>query len=267
MPPAKAHAIDIALQPLWTQCPRCGRAARRDYTNRRTLSFPDRTASLVLQILRCGNSKCPQYQRPYRPEMEWHYALPGTKFSLSTCMAVFAAHLDGKSNRAIYKALSASQFSGSLRSVANILRQYRKCFLSKVPSLSASAIQQFKSQRKATLDILVGCERPSYSHLLVRECFSNRIVGAISFSKENTDEDLRRVFHSVIDALPAQIVQVCCSPHEDVCKIAQRMWPRLNIVEITTDGKVGEWTTSREFRDLQRKQLLVRQLLRQTKSS
>ena len=223
---------------------------RRDYTNSRSLYFPDRTVSLTLQILRCNNRVCSRYKLPHRPEVEWHYALPDTKFGLNTCAAIFAAHLDGQSNLAIHRMIAELGIPGSPRSIEGVLRRYRDHFIREQSSWSPHLLERLKKEKRAFIDILVGCDLPTGLHVLVRECFSNCVVADAWISRETADEELRGLFHAVSDRLPVPIVRILHSPVSIVRNVATQMWPRTRMNEVKADGLLGKRKEKRRDRRL-----------------
>lgn len=207
---------------------------RRDYKNRRTIFEPSRTLPLSLQILRCNNEKCSRYKRPHRPESEWQYALPGTKFGMTVGGFIFAAHLDGKSNLAIHRAISEMfSFKCASRSMEGVIRRYEKVCSLGVSPWSASVVEKLKRERKAFLDVLVAYDLGSHFYVLVRECFSNCLLAGRAISG-NKAEELQGLFRSVIDRLPVPVVQVCCTQFDAVRSVAIGMWPQVPVVEVKT---------------------------------
>ncbi len=237
---AARKSLRIGIEPLWKCCPRCDMQMRRDYVNRRTVFFPDRTISLRLQIMRCQNVQCSRYKRPHRPEVEWHYALPGTKFGLDTCAAIFAAHLDGKSNLAIHRAISELGLRSARRSVGNVVRRYVELFATAASPWSAEVNRKLKVERKAFLDILLACDENTRMYCLVRECFSNSILATSSIAKKRAVNELRSLFQSVIDRLPVPVVKICCSGPGTLIDVAEKMWPETSIRQTNPDGIVGK---------------------------
>lgn len=216
---------------------------RRDYTNRRTVFFLNRTIFLTLQIVRCNNSRCSRYKQPHRPEMEWHYAMPGTKFALDSCGVIFAAHLDGKSNLSIHRTIREYGFPCASRTVANVVSRYQDVLTRAASPWSTEVMGRLKAERKAILDILIACDQRYKTCVLVRECFSNCILAGTSISKSKADEELSILFHSVIDRLPVPVVQILSSPVAAIRTVAAKMWPNSPIVDVEPDGVLGQRTT------------------------
>jgi hypothetical protein len=69
----------IINTPLETCCG-CGSTLRADYQSRRTIIRLTGPQKFRLQVRRCHNPHCRRLFRPYRPEIEEWYALPGATF-------------------------------------------------------------------------------------------------------------------------------------------------------------------------------------------
>lgn len=234
MPQSKRKTVRLAVEPLWVNCPYCEAAMRRDYVNRRTIYCPDRTISLTLQILRCNNTKCPRYRRSYRPEVEWHYALPGTKFSVDTCAIILDSYFDGKSNLASHRAITAFGIPCSRRSIANILLRYKR-LRHRADRLQST--DRFKDQRGVFLDILVLSEPASFFsdarshlHVVVRECFSGSLLAGRFVPTIGAEDEFLRLFRSMADRLHLPVVGVCCTDHPLLLRPASEVWPQVSVV-------------------------------------
>ena len=80
--PRPSPTATRTLQPLGRHCPLCGETMWAAYHNSRTITTLDDVVHLTLQIRRCLNRTCPQFRRPYRPEVEGRLALPKYEFGL-----------------------------------------------------------------------------------------------------------------------------------------------------------------------------------------
>ena len=205
----------------------------------------DAESPLTLQIVRCNNSQCSRFKRPYRPEVEWHYALPETKFALDTSTVIVAAHLEGKSNLAIHRNIAGLGIPSSPRSIANIISRDKRLFNQRL-TFSGPLLDQLKAERRALLDIVAEPTPNGGLRVLVRECFSNCVLAAARISKGYADEELPVLFHSIIDRLPVPVVGILLSPSNVVRSVVTRMWPRTDIVELMADGLIGKRTDKRQ---------------------
>lgn len=239
MPRRRRKTVQIAIQPLEGSCPRCDAPMRRDYRNRRTIICPDRTILLTLQILRCKNSACPEYNRPYRPEIEWHFAMPGVKFGFETCSLIFAKHLQGKSNNEIQRALAKIGVRSSPRSVSNIIQRFDKLFRQPTIGLAAETRSGLEEQGKAFLDILVACVCREHVYILAYECISKTILATACISNDRIDAELSGFIDELMKHIPVPLAGICCSNHDRVSWIVmQRLMPRHRQV-VRTDGRIG----------------------------
>jgi hypothetical protein len=231
MPPAKREISRVALAPLWTECPRCGRSMRRDYKNRRTVFWPNRTISLSLQVLRCHTADCPRRMRPYRPELEWHFALPGNKFGLPTSGAIFSAYLQGRANLQIHEEISRLGVSIATRSISNVILYYERLRKEVAAPWPAGLVRQLKEQGSAVLNLLVLYERPLY--VLVHECVSN-------FTLIGGDGELIELFGSLMNRLPVPVAEIYCSPHTAVSEAARHIWRSVPVLHVTPNGRLHD---------------------------
>jgi hypothetical protein len=81
-------SVTHELSPRRTNCPRCGKHMRADYTNYRTITTLTGITRLQLTIRRCRNADCAAHKKPYRPEAEGRFALPHHEFGLDVVALV-----------------------------------------------------------------------------------------------------------------------------------------------------------------------------------
>lgn len=113
------------LSPRRTNCPRCGKHMRADYTNRRTITTLTGVTRLDLTIRRCRNAECAAYKKPYRPEAEGRFALPHHEFGLDVVALVGRLrYTEHRSVPEIRTHLVGRGVAISERTVTNLLDRY-----------------------------------------------------------------------------------------------------------------------------------------------
>lgn len=130
---AKQHrsgaTSELTLKPLHHHCSICGSTSWVAYHNhnRRTVTSLQGVRRLTLVIRRCQNPECPLYHKPYRPEEEGEFALPGGEFGLDVIALVGALRYgQHRSVPEIHRELLARGVDISERSVTNLLERYEE---------------------------------------------------------------------------------------------------------------------------------------------
>jgi len=207
--PSNPRTLEVDLTPVLKECPRCSSTMRRDYRNRRTLHGASGTTVLTLVVLRCQSKSCPRFHRPYRPEFEWHYGLPGTKFDLTASRLVFERHLAGESNLAIHRSITTLGVPSSPRSVKNIVDRYKELTRRASAAWTKLQLASLKSERQVFLDLLPLHEHKERLYVLARDCFSNCVLGGLEILKEDMHDDATAFLHSILDRLPVPVTYIC----------------------------------------------------------
>lgn len=113
------------LAPRRTNCPRCGKHMRADYTNRRTITTLEGVTRLNLAIRRCRNPDCAAHKKPYRPEAEGRFALPHHEFGFDVVALVGRLrYTEHRSVPEIRTHLLGRGLVISERTVTNLLDRY-----------------------------------------------------------------------------------------------------------------------------------------------
>lgn len=213
---------------------------RRDYANKRAIFSLRRTYFLTLRVVRCQNPGCSRYKQPYRPELEWHYGLPGMKFGLDVCERIYAQHLRYRSSSAhIQKKLEPYQIPITRRSIINVIRRYQELFGEERRPTPVRVIRSLKkAQRTALLDIVVAYQPSFYSQIdewgiLVRECFSGIVLATASIGSSHVEEQLCDLFTLVARQLPLPLVAVCRPSRGFVRSATTAVWPQVPAIDVT----------------------------------
>jgi hypothetical protein len=115
------------LEPLHERCLACGHWLRIAYFNWRTVHTLAGRVRLTLKIRRCRHAACSRYKRPYRPEAEGRWALPGSEFGLD--VIAFIGHRRYGATRSvpeIHRELLAQSLSIAERTVTDLLHRYEE---------------------------------------------------------------------------------------------------------------------------------------------
>lgn len=202
--------VTVTLKPVMEKCPHCSSVMKRDYKNRRTVLWPNRTIILDLQILRCHHGVCPRYKQPYRPETEWLVALPGTKFGWPICETILQRHLSGASNLAIHRELATCGIACSPRSIPDILHRILCVYEHGDGPWPPTVAKQLRDQRRVYLNVLSLANR-----VVVRDVLSTVVLGS-----SDSPIDL---FRSLINRLPLRVAAIYCSS-KALCELLDRVW-------------------------------------------
>jgi hypothetical protein len=196
------------LKPLLRHCPYCGDTMWAAYHNYRTITTLADILRLTLQIRRCLNRACPQFQRPYRPEAEGRLALPKHEFGLDVIALVGSLrHAQHRSVSEIYQELRRRQIAIAPRTVLHLLERYDELVaLSLTDPLRLHHITQTHGRVILALDGL----QPDVGHevlWVLRDCLSAEILLARSMLSA-TQDDLAALLREVQQALGVPIVGV-----------------------------------------------------------
>lgn len=228
MPASNQRTLRVELTPVLKGCPRCSSRMRRDYRNHRTLHGTSGTTVLTLVVLRCQNKSCPRFHRPYRPETEWHYGLPGTKFDLTASRLVFERHLAGESNLAIHRSISTLGVPSSPRSVKNVDR-YKELTRRASAGWTKSQVALLKAERSVFLDLVPLYEHKGRMYLLARDFYSNTVLSGREILKEDMHDDATALLHLILDRLPVPVAYICRPPIAGLREATTRLLPGVDV--------------------------------------
>jgi hypothetical protein len=141
------------LEPLHERCLTCGNWLRIAYFNWRTVHTLQGRVRLTLKIRRCRHPACVRYKKPYRPEAEGSWALPGSKFGLD--VIAFIGHRRYGATRSvpeIHRELLARGLSIAERTVTDLLHRYEELVALRLGE-QAALQERLREQGKAILAI------------------------------------------------------------------------------------------------------------------
>ena len=200
--------VTHALAPRRTNCPRCGRHMRADYTNHRTLATLTGVTRLDLTIRRCRNAECVAHKRPYRPEAEGRFALPHHEFGLDVVALVgrlrYAEH---RSVPEIRAHLLGRGVVISERTVTNLLDRYDELL-----AVVLTDDQRLKKLLATQGQVILAIDglQPDVGHevlWVIRDVLSGEILLARSLLSARQQE-LSELLRQVRDACGAPVAGV-----------------------------------------------------------
>jgi hypothetical protein len=176
------------------------------YHNYRTITTLDAVVRLTLQIRRCLNRSCPQFQQPYRPEPEGRLALPKHAFGLDVLVCIgnrrYAHH---RSIPEIHQALVKRGVAVAPRTVTNLLERYDQLL---ALSLQDPARLRRIPQPQGRVILALDGWPPDVGHevlWVLRDCLSGEVLLARSLLSAS-QEDLGELLHTVKQALAVPMV-------------------------------------------------------------
>lgn len=201
-----AATTELTLKPLHHHCSICGNSSWVAYHNRRTITTLTGVRRLTLVIRRCQNPQCPLYHRPYRPEEEGAFALPGGEFGLDVIAMVGALRYGHhRSVPEMHKELLARGVDISERSVINLLGRYEELVALRLAD--HSRVQARLSEQGYVILAIDGLQ-PDMGHevlWVLRDCISGEVLLARSLLSAAEEElvDLLREVTQTLQALQA----------------------------------------------------------------
>ena len=120
-----AATREQALECVQRVCPECGGPMWVDYENYRSVSTLDEVVRLTLKVRRCQAPTCGQYHRPYRPEAEGGWSLPGHEYGLDVIAQIGVwRYQEHRTVPEMHERLRERGVQISQRSVTNLLQRY-----------------------------------------------------------------------------------------------------------------------------------------------
>ncbi len=213
------------LQPLRTDCPRCGQLMWADYANRRTVATLDGLTRLNLTIRRCRNGDCPAYRRPYRPEQEGRVALPRHEFGLDVVALVGALrYAEHRSVPEVHRHLTGRGLAVSQRTVTNLLDRYDE--LLAVALTDGGRLNRLLADQGRVILAIDGLQ-PDVGHevlWVIRDCLSGEVLLARSLLSAR-QQDLAALLAEVRDALAVPIAAVVSDGQHSIRRAVAQALP------------------------------------------
>lgn len=206
--PRPLPTVTQTLKPLLRHCPTCGATMWAAYHNYRTLTTLTAVLGLTLQIRRCLNAACPQFQRPYRPEEAGRLALPKHEFGLDVIhQGGLLRSIQHRRLPEIHQALCCRQVAMAPRTVQHLLERYEELVALSVAE--PHRLPQITAAHGRVVLALDGLQ-PDVGHevrWVLRDCLSGEVLLAQSLLSA-TQHDLTALMATVKQALTVPIVGV-----------------------------------------------------------
>jgi hypothetical protein len=176
-----------------------------DYANYRTISTLSEVVRLTLKVRRCPSPNCVRYHRPYRPEEEGHWALPGHEFGMDVIAQIGTWRYKG--HRTVPEMHADLQGRGvqiSQRSVTNLLARYDELVTMAVQG--NGRLQRVLAEQGRVILAIDGLQ-PDVGHevlWVLRDCLSGEVLLARALLS-STQDDVAALISEVAKALPVSI--------------------------------------------------------------
>ena len=213
------------LTPERTDCPHCGRHARADYANRRTVHTLAGVTRLTLTVRRCHAAACPAYKRPYRPEAEGAVALPRHEFGLDVVALIgrlrYAEH---RSVPEVHAHLTGRGVTVSERAVTNLLDRYDELL---AVALADDRRLGAVLARHGRVILAIDGLQPDVGHevlWVLRDCLSGEILLAKSLLSAR-QADLAGLLSAVKASCPVPIAGVVSDGQHSIRKAVGQVFP------------------------------------------
>jgi hypothetical protein len=215
------------LVPRRTNCPRCGKHMRADYTNHRTITTLAGVARLNLTIRRCRNNHCDAHKKPFRPEAEGRFALPHHEFGLDVVALVgrlrYAEH---RSVPEIHTHLLGRGLPIAERTVTNLLDRYDE--LLAVVLTDDKRLKKVLAAQKQVILAIDGLQ-PDMGHevlWVIRDVLSGEILLAKSLLSAR-QKDLAQLLRQVRDACGVPVAAVVSDGQHSIRKAVAEVFPKV----------------------------------------
>ena len=220
-----AATREQALECVQRVCPECGGPMWVDYENHRSVSTLDEVVRLTLKVRRCQAPTCRQYHRPYRPEAEGGWSLPGHEYGLDVIAQIGAwRYQEHRTVPEMHERLRERGVQISQRSVTNLLQRYDE--LVSLSLQNSARLRQIMAEQGRVILALDGLQ-PDVGHevlWVVRDCLSGEVLLARALLSA-TQDDLARLLEEVAVALPVPVVGVISDGQHSIRKAVAKALP------------------------------------------
>ncbi len=213
------------LECIQRKCPECNQPMWVDYENYRTITTMDAVVRLTLKVRRCQEANCSRYHKPYRPEVEGQWALPGHEFGLDVIATIGNwRYREHRTVGELHERLQGQGVAISERTVTNLLDRYDE--------LIAISLQESKRLKKRLTEqgqviLAVDGLQPDMGHevlWVVRDCLSGEVLLARPLLSAAQD-DLAKLLEEVKQALPVSVSGVVSDGQQSLRKAIAKTFP------------------------------------------
>lgn len=217
----------MTLECIRTTCPACGNKMWVNYENYRTVTTLEGVVRLTLKVRRCQEKSCERYHKPYRPEAEGQWALPGHEFGLDVIAAIGnGRYREHRTVTELHERLRAQGVVISERSVTNLLDRYDELVTA---ALQESQRLQELLTKQGRVVLAVDGLQPDVGHevlWVVRDCLSGEVLLARPLLSAAQD-DLARLLEEVKGALPVPVAGLISDGQPSLRKAVAQAFPEI----------------------------------------
>jgi len=220
-----AATREQTLECVQRVCPECGGPMWVDYENYRSVSTLDEVVRLKLKVRRCQAATCGQYHRPYRPESEGGWSLPGHEYGLDVIAQIGVwRYQEHRTVPEMHERLRGRGVQISQRSVTNLLQRYDE--LVSLSLQDRARLRRVMAEQGRVILAIDGLQ-PDVGHevlWVVRDCLSGEVLLARSLLSA-TQDDLARLLKEVTAALSVPVVGVISDGQHSIRKAVAKALP------------------------------------------
>lgn len=220
-----AATREQTLECVQRACPECGGPLWVDYENDRTISTLDEVVRLKLKVRRCQSATCGRYHRPYRPEAEGGWSLPGHEYGLDVIVQIgMWRYREHRTVPEMHERLRVRGVQISQRSVSNLLQRYDE--LVSLSLQDSARLQQIMAEQGRVILAIDGLQ-PDVGHEIlwvVRDCLSGEVLLARALLSA-TQDDLALLLEKVVADLPVPIVGVISDGQHSIRRAVAKALP------------------------------------------
>jgi hypothetical protein len=215
------------LECVRRECPECGQPMWMDYGNRRTVTTLAEVVCLRLKVRRCKMPECVRYHRPYRPEAEGRWALPGHEFGLDIIAQIGTwRYREHRTVLEIHAGLQECKVQISQRSVTNLLGRYDE--LVTLSMQNNLRLQEILAEQGRVILAIDGLQ-PEVGHevlWVLRDCLSGEVLLARALLS-STQDDLAALIGEVVGALRVPVAGVISDGQISIRKAVAKALPHV----------------------------------------
>lgn len=213
------------LECVQEECPECNNPMWVDYENYRTITTMEEVVRLTLKVRRCQAESCSRYHKPYRPEVEGQWALPGHEFGLDVIASIGNwRYQEHRTIKELHARLQAQGVAISERTVTNLLDRYDE--LVAISLKESIRLKKLLSEQGQVILAVDGLQ-PDMGHevlWVVRDCLSGEVLLARPLLSA-AQKDLAKLLEEIRQALPVPVTGVVSDGQQSLRKAIAKVFP------------------------------------------
>jgi hypothetical protein len=215
------------LECVHQTCPECAGSMWVDYENHRTITTMTEVVRLKLKVRRCQNEDCTRHHKPYRPEVEGQWALPGHEFGLDVIAAIGNwRYRHYRTVGELHEQLQEQGVAISERTVTNLLDRYDELV---AISLQESERLQKVLKEQGQVILAIDGLQPDMGHevlWVIRDCLSGEVLLARPLLSAAQD-DLGQLLQEVKETLSVPVFGVVSDGQQSLRKAIAKVFPEV----------------------------------------